>query len=136
MKPMRFVVGTLDCDALGHLNVARYFALCNVAGTAMQAEMGWPPGAANEGRRYSFAVVQAESEFLAEVHAGQTLLVRPGLRSIGTKSAVFDNLITLDDATPVFRSFWKSALMDLDTRRAVAIPDDMRAALEGYLVAD
>ncbi len=136
MEPLRFVVGTLDCDALGHLNVARYFALSNQAGFAMQTSIGWAPGQTNAGRRYSFAVVLADSEFLAEVHEGEVLLVRPGIRSIGTRSAVFDTLITREGGEAVFRSAWTSALLDLDSRRAVAIPDDLRAVLQGFLVEE
>ncbi len=134
MEPLRYVVGTLDCDALGHLNVARYFALSNKAGFAMQTSIGWAPGQTNAGRRYSFAVVHADSDFLAEVHEGEVLLVRPGIRSIGTKSAVFDTLISRENGEAVFRSAWKSALLDLDSRRAVEIPDDLRAALQALLV--
>lgn len=129
MQPVRFVVGTRDCDALGHLNVSGYFAYCNLAGFEMLRQIGWTPGETNAGRRYSFAVVKSESEFLAEVMAGQVLLVQPVMRDIGGKSAVFDYTITLETGTPVFRSLWKSALMDLDNRRAVTIPDDLRAAL-------
>lgn len=135
-EPMRIVVGTSDCDALGHLNVARYFAFCNQAGFAMQTAIGWPPGGANKGRRYSFAVVHADSQFLSEVHEGQVVLVWPGIREFGTKSATFDNRIDLEDGTPVFRSLWKSALLDLDTRRSVVVPDDLRAALGPYLTTD
>jgi len=134
LEPKRFVVGTLDCDALGHMNVARYYAFCNLGGIAMQTEIGWPPGQANKGRRYSFAVVTEQSNFLAELHAGETVLVHNGISRIGTKSAVFEMWLTREDGTVVFESTWKSALLDLDSRRAVAVPDDLRAALQPYLV--
>ena len=126
---MQVVIGSSDCDALGHMNVSRYFALCNQAGFAMQTAIGWPPGAENAGRRYSFAVVHSESDFLAEVHAGEALVVQTGIAEIGNKTADFDNRIARKDGTPVFRSVWKSVLMDLDTRRAVIIPEDLRFSL-------
>lgn len=126
---MRAVIGSSDCDVLGHMNVSRYFALCNQAGFAMQTAIGWPPGEENSGRRYSFAVVHSESDFLAEVHEGQALIVQTGIAEIGNKTADFENRIARDDGTPAFRSVWKSVLMDLDTRRAVLIPDDLRASL-------
>jgi len=132
MEPFRVVVSPQDCDALGHLNMVRYFGFCDQSGTLMKTKMGWPPGEANNGRRYSLAIVHSESEFLAEVHDGQALLVRSGVSSIGTKSAVIVHLITLEDGTPVFRSKWKSALLNLDTRRAVAVPDDMRAVMQEF----
>ncbi len=130
MDPFRYVVGTSDCDALGHMNVARYIALCNLAGTEMLRSIGWPPGEANAGRRYSFAAVNMQSEFLGEVHEGEVLLTLSGISSIGTKSATFNNRISRANGELVFKSLWKSALMDLDTRRAVAVPEDLRATLE------
>ena len=130
------VIGTSDCDALGHMNVARYFALCNENGFSMQRSLGWAPGQANKGRRYSFAVVRATSDFLSEVHQGETLEVATGISDIGTKSATFVNMIARPDGTPVFRSDWKSALLDLDSRKAVAIPDDLRSALLTFPVSE
>ena len=126
---MQVTIGSSDCDALGHMNVARYFALCNQAGFAMQDAIGWPPGAANAGRRYSFAVVKSNSAFLSEVHEGARLTVRCGIGRMGTKSADFENTIWGADGRLVFQSTWVSALMDLDARCAVAIPEDLRAAL-------
>lgn len=131
MEPFRYVVGTSDCDALGHMNVARYVALCNLAGTEMQRRIGWPPGQPNAGRRYSFAAVNMQSEFMGEVLEGEVLLTFTGIERIGTKSATFDNRIHRATGEIVFRSLWKSALLDLDTRRAVAVPDDLRTVLDG-----
>ena len=129
MVMFRYVVGTQDCDALGHMNVARYIAICNLAGSDMLRRIGWPPGESNAGRRYSFAAVNMQSEFFGEVLEGETLETAVGIDTIGTKSATFDNRIHRADGTLVFRSLWKSALMDLDTRRAVPVPEDLRAEL-------
>ena len=68
-------------------------------------------------------------EFFGEVLEGETLETAVGIDTIGTKSATFDNRIYRTDGTLVFRSLWKSALMDLDTRRAVAVPEDLRNTL-------
>jgi acyl-CoA thioesterase FadM len=134
MFSYRYVVGTRDCDALGHLNVSGYYSFCNLAGFALLEDIGWKPGAANAGRRYSFAVLKSQTEFLAEVLAGQALIVWPMLRDLGGKSAVFDyRIVPEDGGAPVFRSSWVTALMDLDSRRSVTIPDDLRAALRPHL---
>jgi len=132
----RFVIGTSDCDALGHMNVARYFALCNLNGFAMQTAMGWPPGEERDGLRLSFAVVKSESAFHAEVHEGEALLVDTDLVRIGTKSASFRNRITREDGGPVFESVWHSACLNLDTRKSHVIPDSFRAVLTEYLGED
>ena len=133
---MEFVIGTLDCDELGHLNVSRYFRFCNRAGFAMQAAIGWPPGEANAGRRYSFAVVTETSEFLAEMHAGEVITAEVGISAMGTKSATFLNVLRRADGSVAYSSPWKSVLMDLDTRRSVELPEDLRAALKTYWVED
>lgn len=136
MQPVQFVVGTRDCDELGHLNVSGFVYFCNRAGMVLIEAMGWPPGKANLGRRYSFATVHMVSDYLAELHAGEKIAVHTAISAIGTKSATFDNRITRADGSLAFRSSWKSALMDLDSRRAVAIPDDMRAAMQPYLMTE
>jgi YbgC/YbaW family acyl-CoA thioester hydrolase len=135
VQETQVVIGTADCDALGHMNVARYFALCNLNGFAMQTAMGWPPGATVDGRKLSFAVVHSESDFLSEVMEGETLLVRTDIAEIGTTSATFRNRILRQDGTRVFESHWKSVLMDLDARRSTPIPDGFRAMLQRYMSA-
>lgn len=133
---MRVVIGSSDCDALGHMNVARYIALCNQCGTGMQAEMGWIPGEMRDGVRLSFAVVNMESEFLSEVMEGETLTVYSDILEIGTKSSTFRNRILRADGSLVFRSNWKSACLNLETRRSHPIPDGFRSVLEQYLVSE
>lgn len=132
----RHVIGTSDCDALGHMNVARYFALSNINGVAMQTAMGWPPGQARGGLRLSFAVVNATSDFKSEVLEGETVTVCTDIARIGTKSASFRNVILRADGSQAFYSVWHSACLNLDTRRADVIPDDLRAALSDYLSSD
>lgn len=128
----RVVVGTADCDALGHMNVARYFALCNLNGFAMQTAMGWTPGESVDGQRLSFAVVHSESDFKSEVMEGEALIVQTDISRIGNRSATFRNRIVRDGGDPVFESHWQSVLMDLDTRRAAQIPPRLVEMLERY----
>jgi len=129
MYEKRMTIGAMDCDALGHMNMSRYFAACNAAGFEMQNSIGWPAGATRDGRRLSFAVVHLESDFLAEVLEGQVITVAVGVAEVGRSSAVFVYTITAEDGTPVFTARWKSVLMDLDTRKSAPIPEDLKAAL-------
>lgn len=132
----RMTVGTTDCDALGHMNVAQYFALTNRNGFAMQTAMGWPPGEVVDGLRLSFAVVKADCNFVAEVLAGETVCVQASIARIGTKSAVFRNNIYRLDGSAVFESTWQSACLNLDTRKSYVIPDSLRDALQQFYVPD
>ena len=129
----RVVIGTADCDPLGHMNVARYFALCNQNGFAMQAAMGWVPGDTVDGQRLSFAVVHSESDFKSEVMEGEALVVETDIAEISNRSATFRNRIWREDGSPVFASHWKSVLLDLETRRAAPIPDRFREMLGRYM---
>lgn len=129
MYHKRMTVGAMDCDVLGHMNMSRYFAACNATGFDMQNSIGWSAGAVRDGRRLSFAVVNLESDFLAEVLEGQVIDVSVGVTGFGRTSAVFIYRIALEDGTPVFRSRWKSVLMDLDSRTSTPIPEDLKAAL-------
>ena len=129
------IVGALDCDALGHMNVAQYFALCNRNGFAMQEAMGWPAGAEIEGKKLSFAAVHAECDLVSEVLEGEKVLVRCHVVRIGTRSADFQHGIVRENGSVAFTSLWRSACLNLETRRAEEIPPLMRAALERFLVA-
>ncbi|MFK7753509.1 MAG: acyl-CoA thioesterase [Sedimentitalea sp.] len=135
-QTLDITVTASDCDALGHMNVARYISLSNENGFAMQTTMGWPPGETRDGVRLSFAVVQMESSFLAEVLLGETLSVRTDVARIGTKSAVFRNEIWRGGDQLVFRSLWQSVCLDLDTRKGAVIPPSLRAVLEDFLTPE
>ena len=62
----RSVVDPSECDFLGHMNVSRYFSACSDGVFAIQAELGLTANDMRSGRRLSFAVVRAESDFKAE----------------------------------------------------------------------
>jgi len=58
-----------------------------------------------------------------------------GVSEIGNKTATFHNrLFTVEFDTQSFDTHFKCVLMNLDTRRAVEIPDDIRSKLEAYRV--
>ena len=76
MISFRSVVDPSDCDFLGHMNVSRYFAACADGVIAIQSEMGLTANDMRSGRRLSFAVVNAQSDFRAELSAGDKLLLR------------------------------------------------------------
>jgi acyl-CoA thioester hydrolase len=131
---LRVTVGSSDCDVLGHMNVARYFALCNQCGSALQAAIGWVPGQERDGSRLSFAVVRSESDFKSEVMEGEMLTVRSDLLRLGNKSASFRNRIARADGTEVFHSVWHTVCLNLETRRAAPIPPALRTALTAFLL--
>ena len=99
----RSVVDPSDCDFLGHMNVSRYFAACSDAVFALQTELGLSAHDMRSGRRLSFAVVHAESDFLAELTAGETIHMQTEILQIGGKSMTFRHeLFRSADRKPAF----------------------------------
>ncbi|MDF0598209.1 acyl-CoA thioesterase [Psychromarinibacter halotolerans] len=125
------------CDALGHMNVSRYFAACSDAGFALQGEFGLTARDMREGRRMSFAVVHADSDFRSEVHAGETIFMESGIAAIGGKSMTFRHRLFRADGRQIcFETRFRCALMNLVTRKSEPVPDDIRAAAQAVFVGD
>lgn len=128
MTSFRSVVDPNDCDFLGHMNVSRYFAACSDGVFAIQSEMGLTANDMRNGRRLSFAVVNAQSDFRAELSAGDAIRLETSVIEIGTKSMTFRHrLVRSDGDTIAFETVFKCVLLNLETRKAAEIPDDVRA---------
>ncbi len=137
MSSFRTFVESTDCDFLGHMNVARYFSACSNATGTIQAELGLTGEDMRTGRRLCFAVVHADSSFRAELNAGDSIQMMTDILAIGTKSMTFRHrLYRVDDGALCFETSFKTALMNLTTRKAAAIPDDVRAKAQAYLATD
>ncbi len=135
MISFRSVVDPSDCDFLGHMNVSRYFAACSDGVFAIQSEMGLTANNMRSGRRLSFAVVRAESDFKSELSSGDVMHLETEVMEIGTKSITFRHrLIRAEDGAVAFESIFKCVMLNLDTRRAEAIPSDVKDKAAAWLV--
>jgi len=127
MISFRSVVNPSDCDFLGHLNVSRYFAACSDGVFAIQSEMGLTATDMRDGRRLSFAVVNAQSDFRVELAAGDAIRLETSVMEIGSKSMTFRHrLIKSEGDTVAFETVFRCVMLNLETRRAAEIPDDVR----------
>lgn len=127
MISFRSVVDPTDCDFLGHMNVSKYFAACSDGVFAIQSEMGLTANDMRGGRRLSFAVVHAESDFKAELSAGDAIRLETSITEIGSKSITFRHrLIRSADNAVAFETLFKCVMLNLETRRSAGIPDDAR----------
>ncbi len=73
--------------------------------------------------------------FRAVVAPGEVVLLESGIEELRSKSAVFQHrLIRLEDRGITFETRFRCALLDLQSRRAAAIPDDVRAKAKAYLL--
>jgi acyl-CoA thioesterase FadM len=85
-------------------------------------------------RRISFAVVRAETDFRRELHAGDSLVLESCVKQIGDKVVVFHHRLLVQPAGELAMSTdYRCVLLDLDGRRAVILPDDIRAAASAHL---
>ena len=127
MISFRSVVDPSDCDFLGHMNVSRYFAACSDGVLAIQSEMGLTANDMRSGRKLSFAVVNAQSDFRSELAAGDAIRLETSVVTIGSKSMTFRHrLITADGNTTAFETLFKCVMLSLETRRAAEIPEGVR----------
>ncbi|MEW9922487.1 acyl-CoA thioesterase [Marimonas sp. MJW-29] len=134
MISFRSVVDPSDCDFLGHMNVSRYFAACSDGVFTIQSEMGLTANDMREGRRLSFAVVNAQSDFRAELSAGDAIRLETSVMQIGSKSMTFRHrLIRSEGDTLAFETVFKCVLLSLETRKAAEIPEDVREAAVQWL---
>ncbi len=128
------IVDPSDCDFLGHMNVSKYFAACSDSVFALQSEMGLTAEDMRSGRRMSFAVVHAESDFLAELSAGDAIQMKSEVLEIGSKSITFrHSLVRSSDEKTAFTTVFKCVLLNLETRRAVSLPEDVIARATDWL---
>ncbi len=123
-----FTVRPSDCDPLGHMNVARYLDGCSDAGFTLQSRWTLTPEDIRDGRQLAFVVVNANSNFMRELRIGDHVQIRSELIKVGTKSCQVCHHFFLGDAE-VFNSTFTLVLMNLKTRTAEAIPDDLNAAI-------
>jgi acyl-CoA thioesterase FadM len=118
-----------QCDHLGHMNVQHYFATVGEGVFVLQTAFGLGPSQI-AARRLSLAVVHTDATFKSELVAGDVIRLDSGVIEVGTKSVTFcHHLIRIEDEKVAFEALFKTVLLDLDSRTAVALPDDIRAAV-------
>ena len=126
VETFRATVAPADCDHLGHMNVQHYFRAVGDGMFAAMVCLGLTPEAIRR-RKLSFAVVRAETEFHYELHAGDVIALETTIVKIGDKSATFHHRlrnVATDDIA--MSTEFICALLDLETRQAVFIPEDIR----------
>ena len=135
IESFRSVVAPSDCDVLGHMNVSRYFSACSDGVFSFQTNLGLGLSDIKDGRQLSFAVVRAESDFKSEIIAGEVISLHTGVEKIGDKSMTFRHrLFRVEEKFLAFETVFQCVLLDLKSRRAVSVPDDVRKRAQEYLI--
>lgn len=124
----RSIVRPEDCDALGHMNVQHYFGAVSSGMFVMMEWLGLSRQEIDR-RRLSFAVVRAETDFRRELYAGESMALESTISQMGEKVVVFHHrLRNLTTGEVAMATDYKCVLLDLDCRRSIILPDDVRAA--------
>jgi YbgC/YbaW family acyl-CoA thioester hydrolase len=80
-------------------------------------------------RRIGFPVVNAQTEFFAPMLYGDEIEIEVSVARVGASSAAFEySARRAPDTPPCARSTQIQVAMNLDTRRAVPVPEDLRRA--------
>ncbi len=134
VETFRSVVDPSDCDHLGHMNVSRYFKAVSDGMCSFQTNLGLGPSDIRSGRKLSFAVVRAESDFKSEIVEGEVIALQTTIAEVGNKSAVFHHrMIRVEDNSVAFETIFRCVLLDLENRKASVIPDDVRQKAGQFL---
>ena len=126
---VRFV----DLDAMGHVNNAVYLTYFEIARTRYSYELGLAEdGESDPAVLFPFILLDASCRFLAPASLGDRVRVHMRTAHIGTKSFVFEYLLTLGDATPVATGKTTGVCYDYSAGRTVPMPARIRDAFESY----
>ena len=135
IETFRRIVDPADCDMLGHMNISRYFACVSDAGLGLMTAFGLGQDQISGGRRQAFAVVHFDTTFHKEVRPGDWIYIRSGLTGIGNRSCTIRHVMhRATDDVLLFEATAKAVLMDLDTRRATVVDEDLRAAMGPFII--
>lgn len=126
------VVHPWMCDAMGHLNVRHYVAMFDDASFQLLGRIG---GLAMDAKRYGWADVRMEIDYLRETPVGTTVSVHSHVEAIGTSSLTYGHILsgTLDNL-PRARMRVVSVHFDLVERRKAKLAAEMRERAEKLMV--
>jgi len=121
-----------DCDPAGIVFFAAWFVMANAAIEDWFTEsLSVDFYALLATRRIGTGFAHAEADFFAPGLMGDRILLTPLVTRIGGASYAL-RLHVHRGEQELARLFFVTATTDLDARRAVPIPDDLRAALGAY----
>jgi acyl-CoA thioester hydrolase len=131
------VVHPWQCDILGHMTTRFYMAMFDDASYHFLHHLfGWH-GARNETGELGWADVRHTINYQAEVAAGDLLEVRAELIRVGGKSMTISfEMINLGSGDVAATLEGVTVLFDLEKRRAVTIPDDIRSSAKKHVRTD
>lgn len=122
-----------DVDGAGILYYPRYFHLCHQTLEDVfdhGAPVSYPEMI--HGRRLGLPTVAIQSEYRSPLEYGDSVAIELAVADMGRSSMVLEFTIRREaDGAECFNARITTVLIDLDTRKAVPFPDDLRGFFEG-----
>ena len=124
------------CDVMGHMTTRYYMAMFDDASYHfLYRVFGWS-GSDTKTRDIGWADVKHTIEYQDEVHSGQLLEIAGKLTKLGGKSiTVVYEMRDKNTQNIVATLESVSVLFDTHARKAMALPDDMRAQAQQVLIS-
>ncbi|MCQ4158424.1 acyl-CoA thioesterase [Roseomonas sp. GC11] len=122
-----------ECDPAGIVFFANWFGLASAAIEEwFGAELGVDFHELHGARRTGTGFAHAEADYFIPGLMGQHILITPLVEAIGGASYTLRVHIHNQEGAEMVRLRLISATTNLDTRRVMPIPADLRAALAAY----
>ena len=124
-----------DVDGAGIVYYPQYFHLCHKAFEDFfddAASVSYPQ--LINGMRRGFPTVAIHSEFSAPLTYGDFVLVKLSVEKIGRSSVTFNyRVYRKKDSTLCFEAQITKVFIDLDTKTALPIPEEIRSLMDSLL---
>jgi acyl-CoA thioester hydrolase len=131
----RGMVYPWQCDHQGHMTTMHYLGMFDQAGWHLLNHYGLGPEQLKDD---GLGIVDAKDtlEYLAELRVGALVVVRSALGRVGTTSVIVGHRMS-NAATDELaaRCEMVGVFFDLNARRKLPFPDDVRARLAQHIVA-
>jgi acyl-CoA thioester hydrolase len=126
-------VSQWQCDHMGHMNVMWYVAKFDEATWQLFAALGLT-GARLRAERLGMAGVEAHIEYKRELFPGDVVTVTSSMLEVRDKVLRFVHEMKKDDTGELTaRTVLVAVHLDAVTRKARALPDDVRAAAQAMI---
>ena len=122
-----YTIEKRDIDELGHMNYLKYVKHFEIARFEWFTKVGINFDYMLE-KKLGLVLLKFDTEYLKEVRLGDTVEIHTKLLKIGTKSFTIEQIMyhegTVSSKTTIIMT-----IMDLQTRRAIPVPNELVNAL-------
>jgi len=136
IETYRGKVTPAECDYLGHMNIQFYVARISDATATLNNAIGLTASYVRSQRR-ALVTVHQDISYIAEVAAGDLLVMHSGVSAVESKNIrVLHRLTRAGSGEPVMTASVLMVGMDLERRRAAAIDEAIVAGVRKHLVRE